>query len=265
MSPNPPKPPPRPGRNEPGSKPEDAALVVLLALLGVGQDRVRLLDLLEALLGLLVARVLVRVVLARELAVGLLDLLGGGLLVDAERLVWIALRRASGRRPPPARDAARSRSACSPSRRHRARAPASPSSRVESASWHSGSNSSPGRVERLDALALERGDELRVHHPNTVGEVLLVVAGRGERALEVVEHRQQLANQVRLGPLARLRGLTGRALAEVVEAPHACAARGRGTRRARARPWRGAPRVGSDASLGLLDRSRDLLGRPRAA
>ena len=91
MSPKPPK-PPAPGRNEPGSKPEDAALVVLLALLGVGQDRVRLLHLLEALLGLLVARVLVRVVLARELAVGLLDLVGRGLLVDAERPVWILHR-----------------------------------------------------------------------------------------------------------------------------------------------------------------------------
>src|SRR5919206_513555 len=68
---------------------EDAAArVVLLALLGVGQDRVRALDLLEALLGGLVAGVAVRVVLARELAVRLLDVLLRRLLVDAEDLVW---------------------------------------------------------------------------------------------------------------------------------------------------------------------------------
>src|SRR5207247_4316028 len=48
--------------------------VVLLALLGVGEDVVGALDLLEALLRLRVARVLVRVVLADELAVRLLDL-----------------------------------------------------------------------------------------------------------------------------------------------------------------------------------------------
>src|SRR5204863_7184318 len=53
---------------------DPAARVVALALVGVGQDGVRLLDLLEALLGRRVARVLVRVVLPRELAVGLLDL-----------------------------------------------------------------------------------------------------------------------------------------------------------------------------------------------
>ena len=69
---------------------EDAAAgVVALALVGVGQDRVRLLHLLEALLRRLVAGVAVRVVLAGELAVGLLDLLVGGLPVDAERLVWV--------------------------------------------------------------------------------------------------------------------------------------------------------------------------------
>ena len=53
-----------------------AAAVVLLALLGVAEHVVGLGDLLEALLGLLVAGVAVGVVLARELAVGLLDLLG---------------------------------------------------------------------------------------------------------------------------------------------------------------------------------------------
>ena len=64
----------RPGRRGPPPNSEPPA-VVLLALVGVRQDVVGLGDLLEALLGLRVARVAVRVVLARELAVGLLDLL----------------------------------------------------------------------------------------------------------------------------------------------------------------------------------------------
>src|SRR3954464_10334464 len=50
---------------------DPAARVVGAALLGVGQDRVGLLDVLEALLRSGIARVLVRVVLPRELAVGL--------------------------------------------------------------------------------------------------------------------------------------------------------------------------------------------------
>ena len=56
---------------------------------GSDEHVVRLGDLLEALLGLLVARVAVGVVLARELAVGLLDLLVAGVLADAERLVVV--------------------------------------------------------------------------------------------------------------------------------------------------------------------------------
>ena len=68
---------------------DPAAGVVRLALLRVGQDRVRLLHLLEALLGVRVVLVAIRVVLPSELAVRLLDLLVGGLLVDAERLVRI--------------------------------------------------------------------------------------------------------------------------------------------------------------------------------
>src|SRR5204862_296502 len=63
--------------------------VVLLALLGVGEDVVGLGDLLEALLGPLVARVAVGVVLARELAVGLLDLIRRRVLRHTERLVVV--------------------------------------------------------------------------------------------------------------------------------------------------------------------------------
>src|SRR4029450_7993164 len=69
--------------------------VVLLALLRVGENVVRRLDLLEALLGILVAGVRVRVVLARELPVRLLDLVLRRALGDAQDLVEVP----SGPRP----------------------------------------------------------------------------------------------------------------------------------------------------------------------
>jgi hypothetical protein len=65
------------------------AAVVLLALLGIGQDVVRLGDLLEALLRLLVPLVRVGVVLPRELAVALLDLIRRRVLGDAQGLVVV--------------------------------------------------------------------------------------------------------------------------------------------------------------------------------
>ena len=68
---------------------EHAAAVIRLALVGIRQRVVRRGDLLEALLGLLVARVAIRVILAGELPVGLLDLLVGGVLADAEGLVVV--------------------------------------------------------------------------------------------------------------------------------------------------------------------------------
>src|SRR3954468_7631753 len=63
---------PRPAAAPAGAE-EDPAAVVLLALARAAHDVVGPLDLLEALLGLRAGRVAVRVVLARELAVGLLD------------------------------------------------------------------------------------------------------------------------------------------------------------------------------------------------
>src|SRR5699024_7928858 len=63
--------------------------VVLLALLGVVEHRVGLADLLEPLLGLGIVGVMVGVVLAGLLAVGLLDLLGVGVLGDAEDRVEV--------------------------------------------------------------------------------------------------------------------------------------------------------------------------------
>ena len=69
--------------------PVGAQFVVLAALVRVAEHLVGLVDLLEARLGGLVARVDVRVDLARELAVRLLDLLLGRGLRDAERGVVV--------------------------------------------------------------------------------------------------------------------------------------------------------------------------------
>src|SRR4029434_11231032 len=66
-----------------------AQLVVFLSLRGIAEHLVGLVDLLEARLRRLVARVHVRVMLARELPEGLLDLLLGGAFVNAKRRVVI--------------------------------------------------------------------------------------------------------------------------------------------------------------------------------
>src|SRR6185312_5686964 len=68
-----------------------AELVVGRALARVGQDLVGLLALLEFLLGVLVPGVAVRVVLHREAPIGLLDLVLGGVAIDAEHRVKVAL------------------------------------------------------------------------------------------------------------------------------------------------------------------------------
>jgi len=60
--------------------------------LGVRQDLVRLLGLLELLLGVAVVRIAVRMMLHRELAIRLLYLIVGGVLGDAQNLVEISLR-----------------------------------------------------------------------------------------------------------------------------------------------------------------------------
>src|SRR5262249_18000663 len=65
--------------------PVRAELVVLAALVGVAEHLVRLVDFLELRLGGLVARIDVRMVLARQLPVRLLDFLFRRGLRDAER------------------------------------------------------------------------------------------------------------------------------------------------------------------------------------
>src|SRR5262249_15820690 len=73
---------------------QGARVVVLLALLGVGQDVVRLGDLLEPLLRLGVALIGIGVILASKLPVGLLDLVRGRGLGDAQSLVIVLLEDA---------------------------------------------------------------------------------------------------------------------------------------------------------------------------
>src|SRR5205814_1329890 len=100
-----------------------AEAVVLLALLLVREHVVRPLHVLEAVLCLLVAGVLVRVVLARELAIRLLDLVLRRALRHAQRVVERLSHRSPARRPRSrrARDARRDRRVCSPSARRRSR------------------------------------------------------------------------------------------------------------------------------------------------
>ena len=77
----------------PTEAPEEPAGVVLLALVGVGERVVGLLDVFETLLGSGVVRIAIRVVLAGQLAVGLLDLVGARLPPDAKDLVEVARHR----------------------------------------------------------------------------------------------------------------------------------------------------------------------------
>src|SRR5699024_5491072 len=76
---------------EPGSAAHGANLIVLSAGLLVGQHLMRLSDLLELLLGLRVTGVGIRVIFAREFAIGLLDLGVGSIFGDAEGLIEILL------------------------------------------------------------------------------------------------------------------------------------------------------------------------------
>src|SRR5262249_55342095 len=70
-----------------------AEAVVACSPVGIGQNLIGLADLLEALLGLRIARVLVRVILERQLAVGLLQILVAAGPGNAQHLVVVALHR----------------------------------------------------------------------------------------------------------------------------------------------------------------------------
>ena len=174
-------------------------LVVLRALLGIGEHVVRALDLLE----LRLVAAAVGMMLARELPVGLLDLVGRGVLGDAERVVQDCVIRP--RSPGPAgapchRAGSPSAAPGAPSPPRRPRAGC-----ASSASWTCGSKApsvaisvSPCRCEQRGERAVDELDaflELR----------LLVLGGRLERPLEVVEHGQELVHE----PLVRARRQLG--------------------------------------------------------
>ena len=67
----------------------ETVLIVNLALLGIAQDVVGFLDLLEALLGGFIAGIQIRMILARQLAVSLADLVFLGGARHTERFVII--------------------------------------------------------------------------------------------------------------------------------------------------------------------------------
>ena len=77
----------------PRARPRGSEPVEVSALVGIGQDGVRLVDLFEPLLGFLVAAVAVGMELHRELAISLLDLGLAGGARDAEDLVIVARHR----------------------------------------------------------------------------------------------------------------------------------------------------------------------------
>src|SRR5262249_40087618 len=85
-----PAPPPGRAARETGPRLGRAEAVVVRALRLVAEHVVGLLHLLEVRLGLLVARVAVGVVLPRQLAVRLLDLLVGGVALDPQGVVIVA-------------------------------------------------------------------------------------------------------------------------------------------------------------------------------
>ena len=84
-----------------GVHPGEAELVIFLALIGIGQHLVGLVDLLELLLGLLVAGVHVRVILPGQLFVCFFDLVLAGALFNAQDLVIISFVCHKGPLPSP--------------------------------------------------------------------------------------------------------------------------------------------------------------------
>ena len=179
-----------------------AERVVRLALLGVGEHVVRALHLLEALLGGVVAGVSVGVVLAGELPVRLLDVVVGRVLRDAEDFVRVPRHSAT--------ITFAGRTTRSPTRYPRwttsSTEPDSASSLgcVSSASWTCGSNGAIG-LDLGEPFLAQRSAQRLLDELHALDELrLLVPLGGLERPLEVVENRQQLADE----PLVRVRDET---------------------------------------------------------
>ena len=101
-----------------------------------------------------------------------------------------------------------------------------------------------GRVEGLDTRARESAAELVENHRDAHERALRAAdasAAGLERALEVVDHGQQLAGELRLAASEGLGGLLRPRACGSSRSPPACAARARGTRRARAWSRRARP------------------------
>ena len=71
----------------------DLAAIESRPLVGVAHEIIGGGDLLELLLGLLVAGIEIRMQLFRQAAIGLLDVLLGGILFHTQDLVWIGAQR----------------------------------------------------------------------------------------------------------------------------------------------------------------------------
>ena len=69
----------------------EAVLIVHLLLLRIAQNIVGFLNLLEAILGRFIARIQIRMMFAREFAVGFADVVFAGAALDAEGLIVIGL------------------------------------------------------------------------------------------------------------------------------------------------------------------------------
>ena len=209
-------PPPKPPNIPPG--------VVLLALLGIGERVVGALDLLELLLRRRVVGVAVRVVLARQLPVRLLDLLLGGLLGDARAPCRARQPTAPTRSPPPAPAGSTARRAGSPSASPRRPSPTRPPRRgcVESASCCFGIELLPLRIDRLDPVPRQRVPQAPEDEQDAMGQPVLGVPlriqpSRLKRPLQVVEHRHHLPKHLSLPASRRSLNLRRHPLPEVLE------------------------------------------------
>src|ERR1019366_6789173 len=204
--------------------------VVTLPLLRIAQDRVRLADLLELLLGSLVAVVAVRVVLHGELAIRGLQLLRRRVARNAEHLVVVALdgRHAS----------ALGGDAAGP---HHAHDRGAEQAVAEAIARHElcdhgvlvdvvgflgrdrgvdrGVEPLADRRNRDDADALERGLELANHELEAAHEEVLSarLAGMLDGTAQGVEHRQQSECRVLTFVSPRVGHLLGLAAFEVLE------------------------------------------------
>ena len=213
-----------------------AEAVVGRALVGVGDDRVGLGRRLELLFGRRVARVAIGMVLERQLAIGALDLGVGGVAPDAEDLVVVPLAHplatftiAGRSRRSPSMYPRLNSSTTSPSRRPSAGS-------CDTAMMEVRIEIRAERLDRLDAALAQRFEQLLVDQldaaPDRLGRL---AAGVGlERALHVVDERQQLLDAGPPPPLPTAGSARGRCACGSCRTRPSCAAADRSSRRAAA-------------------------------